>query len=239
MGLGLYRTEPRFRAEVDRCAALLVPHLGLDLRDVVFPQDEAATAAAAQLHATVLAQPALFVIEYALARLVMSDGLVPSALVGHSLGEYVAACLAGVFSLQDALMLVAARGRIMQAMAPGAMLSIARCEADVRPILSGEVVVAALNTASSTVVAGPFAAIDALASRLDDLEIPHARLKTSHAFHSPMMDPAVEPFTNLVRQVQLRAPRVFRFGTLDIDAYVVGTTSAGDWAGLRTHLVQT
>jgi acyl transferase domain-containing protein/acyl-CoA synthetase (AMP-forming)/AMP-acid ligase II/thioesterase domain-containing protein/SAM-dependent methyltransferase/acyl carrier protein len=208
MGLGLYRTEPRFRREVDRCAELLVPHLGLDVRDVVFPPGEPDAAAAARLQNTALAQPALFVIEYALAQLMMSRGVVPGALVGHSLGEYVAACLAGVFSLEDAAMLVAARGRIMQSMAPGAMLSIARSEADVRPLLSDETAVAAINTSSSTVVAGPFAAIDALAHRLDQLEFPHVRLRTSHAFHSSMMDPAMPELARQVARCQLAPPRM-------------------------------
>ena len=129
MGAGLYEHEPIFRAQVDRCAELLRPHLGLDLRAVIYPAAAGPAEAAAALRQTALTQPALFVIEYALARLLMAWGIQPAAMIGHSSGEYVAACLAGVFSLEDALALVAERGRLMQQMRPGAMLSIRLGEA--------------------------------------------------------------------------------------------------------------
>jgi microcystin synthetase protein McyG len=231
MGLGLYQSEPRFRAEVDRCAETLVPHLGLDVRDVLFPRDEPATGSAARLQDTALAQPALFVIEYALARLLMSSGVIPGALLGHSLGEYVAACVAGVFSLDDALALVAARGRIMQAMAPGAMLSVALSEAEVLRRLPDELAVAAVNTASSTVVAGPVAAIDLLASRLDGLGVSHARLETSHAFHSSLMDPAVPQLARQVARYQ-RNPPALRFASNVTGAWITpeDATDPAYWA---------
>src|SRR5262249_37804346 len=113
MALEVYQTEPIFREQVDRCAEILRPQLQLDIRSVLYPD---VTESEDDLKQTAVAQPALFVIEYALAQLWMSRGIKPSAMIGHSLGEYVAACLAGVFSLEDALALVAARGRLMQSM---------------------------------------------------------------------------------------------------------------------------
>lgn len=208
MGLGLYRGESRFRDEVDRCADALAPHLGLDVRDVLFPRDQPDIKAGARIEETEIAQPALFVIEYALARLLMSRGVIPSTLVGHSLGEYVAACLAGVFSLDDALALVTARGRIMQATASGAMLSIAASEAEILPLLSSELAVAAINTVASTVVAGPAGAIDELVSRLDHLGVSHTRLRTSRAFHSSLMDPAVPELARQVVRYRCSPPRL-------------------------------
>src|SRR4051794_2547028 len=121
MALDLYRSEPVFRGAVDECAEVLQPHLGLDLRTVLYPAHDEREAATARLKETRLAQPALFVIQYALTQLWRAWGVEPRALIGHSIGEYVAACVAGVFSLRDALGLVAARGDLMQGMPAGAM----------------------------------------------------------------------------------------------------------------------
>ena len=128
MGRGLYRSEPAFRETVDRCAELLIPHLGFDLRSVLYPADGHATPS--RLEQTDVAQPALFVVEYALAQLLIGWGIQPRAMIGHSIGEYVAGCLAGVFSLEDALSLVAARGRLMQQMQQGAMLAVELAEGE-------------------------------------------------------------------------------------------------------------
>ncbi|MFL5359302.1 beta-ketoacyl synthase N-terminal-like domain-containing protein [Archangium sp.] len=122
MGRALYAAHAVFRDEVDRCAGLLLPHLGLDVRELLLQEEDGASGE--RIHQTELAQPCLFVLEYALARLWMSLGLSPKAMIGHSLGEYVAACLAGVFSLEDALVLIRARGRLMQAAPEGAMLAV-------------------------------------------------------------------------------------------------------------------
>src|SRR5438270_869755 len=125
--------------------AAVGPHLGLDLRDVIYPQDADAGASAERLKQTAVTQPALFVVEYALARLWQSRGVVPSAMIGHSVGEYVAAHLAGVFSLDDALALVAERGRLMQSMPGGAMLAVQLSEADTLPYVTDDVCLAAIN----------------------------------------------------------------------------------------------
>ncbi len=211
MGRELHDAEPAFRRALDRCARLLQPHLGLDLRTVLFPAAGAADASAAaaeRLTQTVLAQPALFAIEYALAELLREWGIRPAAMLGHSIGEYVAACLAGVFSLEDALALVAARGRLMQELPAGAMLVVPRPEAETRRLLTGGLALAAINGPSFAVVSGPTGEVDALARGLAEQGIEARRLHTSHAFHSAMMDPILEAFGQEVAKVRLAPPRI-------------------------------
>ncbi|PYQ38222.1 MAG: hypothetical protein DMF77_24650, partial [Acidobacteria bacterium] len=248
MGLGLYEGEPVFRAEVDRCCELLRGPLSLDLRDVLYPRGGDPAAAAEQLKQTRLTQPALFVIEYALARLWMSWGLAPMAMIGHSVGEYVAAHLAGVFSLADALALVAERGRLMQEVAPGAMLAVPLAEAALRAYLGPGLDLAGVNAPSSSVVAGPVEAIGRLEQDLAGRGITARPLHTSHAFHSAMMDPILPAFVERVRQTERHPPTV-RFvsnvtGTWITDAeamdpeywarHLRGTVRFSD--GLRTLL---
>ena len=131
MGREIYQTEPIFRQQVDECCEMLQPHLGLDLRFIFYPHDSQTATATAQLQQTALTQPAIFVVEYALAQLWMSWGVRPVAALGHSIGEYVAATIAGVFSLEEALSLVAARGQLMQQLPPGKMLAVPLGEAQV------------------------------------------------------------------------------------------------------------
>jgi acyl transferase domain-containing protein len=214
MGRDLYQREAVFRAEFDRCATLLKPHLGLDLRIALF----AADASDERLRQTALAQPALFAIEYSLARLVMSWGISPAAMIGHSLGEYVAACLAGVFSLEDALTIVAMRGMLMQDTAPGAMLAASIAEEDALAILPPEIEIAAVNGPSQTVFSGPEEAITQFAGSLNAREIPCVRLRTSHAFHSRTMDAALAIFGSLLQPIAMRAPAI---------PYIANLT--GDW----------
>ncbi|HEY1016838.1 MAG TPA: beta-ketoacyl synthase N-terminal-like domain-containing protein, partial [Herpetosiphonaceae bacterium] len=208
MGRQLYDHEPVFRAALDECAALLQPHLGLDLRDVLYPAPEAAEAAAARLGQTALTQPALFAVEYALAQLWLSWGLKPAAMVGHSIGEYAAACLAGVFALADALALVAARGRLMQSLPPGAMAAVPLTEEELAPHLTEELAIAAVNGPRLCTVSGPAEAVAALTQRLAALGTECRPLHTSHAFHSPMMEPILDEWTRLVASVRLTAPRL-------------------------------
>ncbi|HEY0738301.1 MAG TPA: SDR family NAD(P)-dependent oxidoreductase [Herpetosiphonaceae bacterium] len=206
MGRELYATESVFRTAVDECAELLKPHLGLDLRNVLFPIPVEAEAAAQQLEQTALTQPALIVIEYALAQLWLSWDVKPQALIGHSIGEYVAATLAGVFSLEDALTLVAARGRLLQSLPAGAMLSLSLSEAEVQPLLNGQVSLAASNSPTVTVVSGTLDAIAALEEQLTAQEISYRRLHTSHAFHSAMLDPILDAFAAEVARVERNTP---------------------------------
>jgi amino acid adenylation domain-containing protein len=208
MGLDLYQREAVFSEQVNYCCELLRPHLDLDLRDILYPSEESTEDAAARLRQTYITQPALFVIEYALARLWMSWGVNPRAMIGHSIGEYVAACLSGVLSLEDALSLVALRGKLMQQLPDGGMLSIALGEDELREFMGPQLSLAAVNSSSLTVVSGPHEAIAELAARLAAKNIECRRLVTSHAFHSQMMDPILEEFTAKVRSVKLNAPKI-------------------------------
>jgi phthiocerol/phenolphthiocerol synthesis type-I polyketide synthase E len=206
MARGLYESLPVFRATVDRCAERLRPCLGLDLRTVLFPASADADAARLQLTQTALAQPVLFTIELALAHQWASFGVGPTAVLGHSLGEYVAACLAGVFSEDDALALVAERGRLMQSCPPGAMLSVPLPEDDMAQYLDGEVALAAVNGPAQCVVGGPADAIERLAAELRSRGVTVRRLVTSHAFHTPLMEPAVSTFATRVAQTTRHVP---------------------------------
>jgi amino acid adenylation domain-containing protein len=236
MGLGLYRTEVVFREVVDQCCDRLKPRLGLDLRDVLFPAGVALEQAAEQLRRTELTQPALFVIEYALARLWMSLGIQPSAMIGHSIGEYVAACLAGVMSLEDALDLVAERGRLMGQLPPGTMLAVPLSEAEVLPLLSEQLSIASINSPNLCVVSGPETEIAALETRLIKMELTPRRLHTSHAFHSFMMAPILGPFTQRVSTVTLHPPRVPYIS--NVTGEWIAAEQATDPAYYATHLRQ-
>ncbi|MFD4828521.1 SDR family NAD(P)-dependent oxidoreductase [Streptomyces uncialis] len=238
MGRELYDQEPVFRAAVDRCAEILRPHLGLDLRTLIHPAPEPATAVdgrpdlrrllgrgatgggtpRTELDRTLYAQPAVFVLEYALGLLWQSWGVRPDALIGYSIGEYAAACLAGVLSLDDALLLVASRARLIEELPGGAMLAVPLSERRVRSLLGEGLSLAAVNGAELCVVAGETERIDALAERLAGEDVAVRGLRTSHAFHSHMMQPAVERFTELVAGIRLAPPRI---------PYVSNVT--GDW----------
>ncbi len=206
MARELYEVEPVFRAAVDRCAEALKPHLGLDLRAVLYPEPAAEADAARQLVQTALAQPALFVVEYALAQLWMAWGVRPQAMLGHSIGEYVAACLAGVLSLEDALALVAARGRLMQDLPPGSMLAVPLAAAEIEPELGPDLALAAVNAPRLCVVSGPTPQVEALRERLEARGVSCRPLHTSHAFHSPMMEPVLKPFAEQVARLRLQPP---------------------------------
>lgn len=218
MGREIYEKEPTFRKIVDRCAEILQPHLGLDLRKFLYPPAGSTDEAAVRITETALAQPAIFVVEYALAKLWMSWGVQPQAMLGHSVGEFVAACLSGVFSLEDALSLVAARGRLMQDVPPGGMLSVRLPESKVVERLNGTLSIAAVNSGSLCVVAGSFDELDSFQRGLESEGIACSRLVTSHAFHSAMMDPVIGPFSAAVAKIKLNSPRI---------PYVSGVT--GTW----------
>jgi phthiocerol/phenolphthiocerol synthesis type-I polyketide synthase E len=206
MGLELYQVEPKFREIIDKCSQLLLAHLGLDLRTVLYPDLE--THNSELLNQTAIAQPALFVIEYALAQLWMEWGIHPKAMIGHSLGEYVAACLSGVFSLEDALALVAARGRMMQALPSGSMIAVPLSEDEVNSLLNEELSLAAINSDRLCTISGQTEAIDKLEKQLAELGVHCRRLHTSHAFHSAMVEPILDSFIKLVKQVTLNPPSI-------------------------------
>ena len=204
MGQGLYAAHAVYREAVDRCAELLREPLGRDLRELLF-----APAGDKTINETRYAQAALFVTEYALAQLWLSWGLRPAAMLGHSIGEYVAAHLAGVLSLQDALTLVAARGRLMQSMAPGGMAAVHLGEGALRAWLAEHaptLEIAAVNAPALCAIAGPHEALSAGLAALAAQGIEAQPLHTSHAFHSSMMEGVLVPFTELVSGLTLNPP---------------------------------
>jgi acyl transferase domain-containing protein/thioesterase domain-containing protein len=208
MGLELYESEPQFRQQVDKCSEILRAHLSLDLRHVLYPGEEKSETVARMLRQTSLTQPALFVIEYALATLLIHWGVHPQAMVGHSIGEYVAACLAGVLSLEDALSLVSTRGRLMQELPSGSMLAVPLTERQIQSYVNEEISPAVINGPSLCVVSGEPEAIRQLERQLAENGVDSRILHTSHAFHSNMMEPILEPFTEEVRNIELRAPEI-------------------------------
>ncbi|HEV2733919.1 MAG TPA: amino acid adenylation domain-containing protein, partial [Longimicrobiaceae bacterium] len=228
MAAGLYAAEPVFRETVDRCAEILRPRLGVDLRDVLYPggaSDSADGVGATDLRRmlgragaapdgdsplgrTGLAHPAVFVTEHALARLWMARGVVPDAMVGHSLGEYVAAVVAGVLSEEDALALVAERARLVEELPAGAMLAVPLGAAEVEPLLRDGLALAASNAPGLSTVSGPAESVAALEAELAGRGIAARRLPASHAFHSPAMEPVAERLAALVRSMELHAPRI-------------------------------
>ncbi len=208
MGRSLYQQDPLFRADVDRCAHYLQPHMGLDIREYLYPQPGDEEKATKSLRDTFFTQPALFTIEYSLARLWMRWGLEPTALLGHSVGEFVAATLAGVFDLDKALMLVATRASLMQKLPGGIMLAVRKAAAELLPLLPPEISLAALNGPQLCVVSGPTDTLGAFQQLLEAQGTVCRPLHTSHAFHSSMMDPVVAPLAEVVRGIALRPPQI-------------------------------
>ncbi|MGH9335277.1 MAG: type I polyketide synthase, partial [Vicinamibacteria bacterium] len=208
MAKGLYQGEDAFRAAVEECCRILKEGAGLDLLTILYPEGSDLEAGSDRLKDTEVTQPALFVIEYAMTRLLSSWGVEPQAMIGHSIGEYVAAHLAGVFSLEDALVLVAERGRLMQSLPPGAMLAVPLSEDAVAPYLGGDVDLASANAPSATVLSGSIDAIDRVERELSDRSVMSRRLHTSHAFHSSMMESILARFEEKVRGISMRAPKI-------------------------------
>ncbi|MDZ7969594.1 MAG: aminotransferase class III-fold pyridoxal phosphate-dependent enzyme [Nostoc sp. DedSLP03] len=237
MGLNLYNHEPVFQEAVDECAEMLKPLLGKDLREIIYPAPSERETAAISLRQTCFTQPALFVIEYALAQLWQSWGVKPQAMIGHSIGEFVAACIAGVFTLEDALMLVATRGRFMWELPAGAMLSVRLPAKQVEPRLSAELAIAAINGPSLCVVSGPTEAIAVMQKQLESEEVVCRHLHTSHAFHSPMMDSIIHPFAEVVGKVKLSPPQIPFVSTVTADW--ITAQQATDPMYWATHLRQT
>jgi acyl transferase domain-containing protein/acyl carrier protein len=210
MGRGLHAEWPVFREALDEVVALIDPLLDVPLLRVMWAEPESAEAAL--LDRTGYTQPALFAYEWALARLWRSCGIEPDAVLGHSIGEITAACVAGVFSLSDAVRLVCGRARLMDALPPGgAMVSIAASEAEVSAAVapySRTVAVAATNASYSTVIAGVEADVLAIAERFSGLAVQSKRLSVSHAFHSPLMQPMLDEFLELAESIRYRAPEI-------------------------------
>jgi amino acid adenylation domain-containing protein len=225
MGRDLYRTEPVFRRWVDACCDLFRPHLERDLRQLLYPAAGGEAEANEALRDTYYTQPALFVIEYALARYWQSLGVEPAAVIGHSIGEFAGACLADVFSLEDVVPLVALRGRLIRGLPRGTMLSVRAPAKDIEPKLPANIQLAASNGPGLCVASGPTDAIAAFAQELEAQGINARPVVTSHAFHSAMMDPVVDEFAAAVAKVKVSAPRI-RFMS----------TALANWVSSAEHL---
>jgi amino acid adenylation domain-containing protein len=225
MGRDLYEAEPVFRTACDRVFNALRDELHVDLKQCMFGDDAAA------LHATDITQPATFCIEYALAELWRSRGLQASAMIGHSIGEFVAAVMAGVMSVDDAARLVARRGKLMNALPNGAMLSVRLDAVALQRRIPVSVSISAVNAPQSCVLSGPVADIDECARSLEQDGIACRRLRTSHAFHSSMMDPMIDAFEREVQAVTLQAPRLPIVSTVTGQVLTAAeATSAKYWA---------
>ncbi len=209
MGEEIYNREPLYQETVDYCADLMNEDLGIDLRTIIHTNGQSPTDEQARLlRQTAYTQPALFVVEYALAKLFLSWGVEPKAMVGHSIGEIVAACLAGVFSLQNALRMVVHRGKLMQECDPGEMGAVFLPESEVQAILPNDLEIAAVNAPKISVVSGPGDSLGRFIEKVGAAGIETRRLHTSHAFHSWMMEPALEKFHKILGTIELLPPQI-------------------------------
>lgn len=208
MGLGIYQTELLFQEEMDHCFEILKSLIDYDIKSILFPPigGVESPSVAPGINDTEVTQPLLFIFEYSLAKLLLKWGIKPFAMIGHSIGEYVAACLSGVFSLADALKIVVMRGKLMQKILPGAMLAIPLSEEQLAPLLENNISLAAVNSTSHCVVSGPLDAVDNFAKKLKSLGYDGTPLHTSHAYHSTMMDPVLPQFEEVLKHITLYEP---------------------------------
>ncbi len=208
MGLDLYENEETFKKHVDTCSEILKPLLDLDIRKILYPERGQTDNSSQMLRQTRVTQPALFVIEYALAKLWMEWGIQPEAMIGHSVGEYVAACLSDVFKLEDALSVLAERARLIQEMPVGSMRAVRLPEKDVRRYLSNGLSIAACNAPSLCVVSGQTDAVKKFDKAMHQQDVKTIELHTSHAFHSEMMEPVKGPFAQSFSDITLNDPQI-------------------------------
>nr|WP_321223482.1 polyketide synthase [uncultured Psychroserpens sp.] len=228
MGKSLYKEEKVFKDAVDECAELLKTDLKIDIRTIIYPETNSEENEN-QLKDTKFTQPALFVIEYALAKLWMSWDIKPTLLCGHSIGEFVAAHLAGVLNLKDALHLIAMRGKLVSELPGGSMLSVRSTIDELKNLIPSSLSIAAINSDKLIVISGPDADVETFVKTLDQEKIPNKLLLTSHAFHSTMMDPVLDVFEAEVKKVTLNVPR------LPIVSTVTGTWLTDDEATSATY----
>jgi len=222
MGRELYEAAETYTfapycKQVDRCLDILQARFKIDLKPLLFPSDDRLEEARRLLEKPSLAYPALFITEYALAQLWLSWAITPAAMIGHSMGEYLAACLSGVFTLEDALAIVTWRGQLYETMEPGAMLSVYLSEAELQPRLNGKLAIAAVNKQNLCTVSGPVAAISQLADDLTTEGVACKRVKIAFAGHSPMQEPILDEFRRRLQQVRFSSP------TLPFVSNVTGT----------------
>ena len=238
MGLRLFETQPTFRRALEQCASILNGQLDRPLLDILFKPENASL-----LSQTGYTQPALFSLEYALSELWRSWGVRPTAVLGHSLGEYVAACVAGVFGLEDALRFVAARARLMQSLPEGgAMASILATEEQVLEFIAKQkdrLSIAAVNAPMSVVISGAASDVDAVCQEFAAASIKSKRLAVSHAFHSPLMDPILDEFERAAKLGSYSPPSIPLISNLTGEAFVAGQVPDADyWRRHARHTVQ-
>ncbi|WP_436762330.1 type I polyketide synthase [Streptosporangium sp. V21-05] len=237
MARDLYEREPVFREAVDTCAELAAPELGLDLREVLYPGAGAESWAEARLATMTVCQPALFAIQHGLALLWRARGVTPEVVLGHSLGAYAAASTAGVLAPADALTLVLARGRILDGLPSGSMLAVPLGEAALLPALDGGLSIAAINGPAQCVVTGPAADVDRLRDRLAAEGVDARPLRISAAAHSPLVEPALAGYAELVGRITLRPPAIRWIS--DRTGAPVSAREACDPASWAAHLRHT
>ena len=208
MGLDLYLSNSVFKMHLDKCAEILKPIIGEDIRKMIFPAPGHEDIATEQLQNTVYTQPAIFSIEYSLAMFWIDLGIKPVAVIGHSMGEFTAACIAGVFDLETGLKLIAKRGSIMQELEPGSMLTVMLPPAEVEMYLNERLSISVINTPSSCVISGDNEAIEAIKKVFDSKDVYNRLLETSHAFHSHMMDPVLEKFRDFASKMTFSSPSI-------------------------------
>jgi amino acid adenylation domain-containing protein/thioester reductase-like protein len=207
MAADLYRSESLFAEIIDHGCNLLKEKLSIDLFGILFI-NPINNDVSEQLKQTQYAQPALFIIEYAMSKLLMSFGIIPQALIGHSIGEYVAATLAGIFQFEEALLLVATRGRLMQSVKPGAMLSVQLSQEKLLSLLPRYLDLSVVNGPNLCVIAGAHSDISSFSSLLTAQNIEHAQLHTSHAFHSRMMQPILNEYHDFLAKIHKNEPQI-------------------------------
>ncbi|MBU1012609.1 MAG: amino acid adenylation domain-containing protein [Bacteroidetes bacterium] len=208
MGRDLYENEPEFKNTVDYCAGHFNNLLNIDLIGILYPEPDKAELSSKLLLDTQITQAALFTVEFALSKLWMSWGVKPAVMIGHSIGEYVAACLSGVISLEDALETVALRGRLMQAMDKGSMIAVQMPAKKIQDILEPGTSVSVINAPDRCVVSGPENIIEILKNKLITKKIGVVQLQTSHAFHSEMMESAMAPFVEYLKRIRLNQVQI-------------------------------
>ncbi|UCH98536.1 MAG: acyltransferase domain-containing protein, partial [Candidatus Aminicenantes bacterium] len=249
MGWELYQKEPVFREGMDRCFEILKPLMGHDIKEILYPGDlvskesssvSSVSSVAKNIDQTEIAQLLIFTIEYALAKLLIQWDIKPSAMMGYSFGEYVAACVSGVFSLKDALKLVVSRGRLIQKVKPGAMLSVPLSRQDLTPLLDSNPELElslAIDNGPSCIVAGSNEAVDAFEKQLKEKKFLCMRLPVSHAIHSPMMSLIREEFQEVVGSFTLQKPQIPYVS--NVTGNWIRADQAVDPAYWATHLRQT
>ncbi len=208
MGFDLYQKNSIFKDYFDRCVEILTPLLGLDIREILFPADEDIKKSQENLKQTKITQPVLFAFEYALAKTLEKFNVKPFAMIGHSVGEYVAACIAGVFSLEDGLKLITKRGELMQSLPHGSMLAVSLSEKEIQPYISEKVSLATINSPNMCVLSGETDEVEKVKEQLDAKDIFCRLLQTSHAFHSAMMEPILGEFRDVINSLTLNKPQI-------------------------------